>query len=401
MYEISLVPDVKAELIRKLKIRNLVFLICIIVAASCGGVMAIFCSILGGQGLTLSAQDTEMQCRSEGPNQKVSKCDKKSFGTPIMKYDNKSELLTIQSQMASISALNESKVKFSRIFSVFNAVRPDMARGDSDTVQVSEFSANFDEGTLYFDGIGYSSNNIGYRALEAFKKSATLSYYDFGSYMRKDENGDFVEIPSYCIEEMTDERNITYGIYKKGSPGCEAPMVEDDKTTEKTEGDDTVETSGSDIAIEGEGANKETDTTGEQKIYIRRTYNDENDKNEYRNGNDRFAKGNIETVSGYYFESQCIQYDENGKYDENETRSTCPLLSSEIIVGESSYGRDDNGKMALSFSATLPISRDVLLSKNKHMLVITPTRQNVTDSYVEIEDMFTSSITVNDEDGEK
>ena len=36
MYEISLVPNVKAELIKKQKTRNLVLLICVVVGIVCG-----------------------------------------------------------------------------------------------------------------------------------------------------------------------------------------------------------------------------------------------------------------------------------------------------------------------------------------------------------------------------
>ena len=70
MFEISLVPDVKSELIKKLKLRNLIFLICIIVAAACGGVLLILGGITAGQGVALQTQDTEMVCRSEGKTKK-------------------------------------------------------------------------------------------------------------------------------------------------------------------------------------------------------------------------------------------------------------------------------------------------------------------------------------------
>jgi len=44
--------------------------------------------------------------------------------------------------------------------------------------------------------------------------------------------------------------------------------------------------------------------------------------------------------------------------------------------------------LALSFSAALPMNREVFLSSNKHIRVIGPSRQNVTDSYIQIRDMF-------------
>ena len=121
MYEISLVPDVKTELIKKLKLRNLVFLICVIVAASCGGVFAILFSITGGQGLSLAAQDKEMACRSEGVYDGKD-CNMSDYGgkTAILKFKNESELLTIQDQMKNLSVLNSNKIKFSRVFNILN-----------------------------------------------------------------------------------------------------------------------------------------------------------------------------------------------------------------------------------------------------------------------------------------
>ncbi len=41
------------------------------------------------------------------------------------------------------------------------------------------------------------------------------------------------------------------------------------------------------------------------------------------------------------------------------------------------------------FSAVITFNEEVFKFLNKHVLVIGPTRQNVTDSYTQIRDMFT------------
>ena len=383
MYEISLVPDVKSELIKKLKLRNLVFLICVIVAASCGGIFMIMFSITGGQGLALSAQDEEMACRSDGNIPKSSKkCDSK-YGTAILKFKNEEELLTIQDQMKNLSLLNKNKIKFSRVFNILGTILPNAKKGDENTVKISEINTDINSNTLFFDALGYSSNNIGYRALEAFKKNATRTYYDYGNYMRRDDEGNYVAIPSFCITEEV-VNSITYGVYHKGTPGCEAPMVE--KTEETAEGEESAET----VAEE---TNTETATSNVERkdIRIRRTYNDTSDRDKYKEGNDQYASSADEKVKGYFFESQCLQYDDNGKFDESATLEKCPLLSEAPYIGDSSYGRDSDENMVLSFSATLTITHDVFLSSNKHMLIVGPTRQNVTDSYIQISGMFTEA----------
>lgn len=390
MYEISLVPDVKSELIKKLKLRNFVFLICVIVAASCGGVFAILLSITGGQGLALAAQDEEMACRSDGVIPKSTKrCDSK-YGTAIMKFKNESELLTIQDQMKNLSALNANKIKFSRVFNILDTVLPNQSKGDENTVKISEINTNINNDTLIFDALGYSNNNIGYRALEAFKKNANLSYYDYGNYMRKDsETGEYVAIPSFCIDEEV-VNGITYGIYHKGQPGCEAPMVEEEKNPtinnnnaiDNMLGDDLTDLTNDDTAVA---------KVEKKDIRIRRTYNDVSDREKYMEGNDRFSGKTDEKIKGYYFDSKCLQYDGDGKFDEESTLEACPLLSEDPFIADSAYGRDSDENMVLSFSANLKITHSVFLSSNKHMMIVGPTRKNVTDSYIQISGMFTEA----------
>ena len=393
MYEISLVPDVKSELIKKLKLRNLIFLVCVIVAASCAGVFVILFGITGGQGLTLAAQDEEMSCRSDGkPAAKGSKkCDSK-YGTAIMKYENEEELLTIQDQMKNLALLNRNKIKFSRVFNILDTILPNQNKGDDNTVKISEISTDINSNTLFFDALGYSSNNIGYRALEAFKKNANLSYFDYGNYMRKDmETGEYVAIPSFCITEVVED-GVTFGIYHKGEPGCEAPMVEEEE--EETPAIVLDDLLGQDTSVDATvntTKKKEVATVEKKDIRIRRTYNDVSDRDKYKEGNDRFAGSSSEKVKGYYFDSKCLQYDGDGKFDEESTLSTCPLLSTEPLIGDSAYGRDADENMVLAFSASLTITHSVFQSSNKHMMIIGPSRRNVTDSYIQISGMFTEA----------
>lgn len=380
MYEISLVPDVKAELLHKLRVRNLVIFICIIVAAACGGVILLLLSVTGGQGLALSAKDKEIACRSDGVVSGGT-CNTKDYGTAVMKFRNAEELLTIQNQMNSLSILNNNKIKFSRVFGILDVILP---TGENE-VKISQLSTDINNNNLYFDAVGSASNNIGHRSLEAFKKNAQLAYFDYGSYMRYDkESSEYVEIPSFCIDEETDSAGVTFGIYHKGKPGCEAPMVEGEASDESDESEESTSAEGTTST----DAKVAESTSGVTDIRIRRTYNDRSDMEKYRNGNDSYGNS---TEKGYYFESECLQYTDSGKFDEKATLEQCPLLSEEPNIGDSSYGRNSEKKMVLSFSATLTITHDVFLARNKHVQVIGPTRQNVTDSYIQVRDMFTDA----------
>lgn len=396
MYEISLVPDVKMELLAKQKLRNLVTLICVAVGGACVAVILILLSVMGAQGIQLGAQDTEIACRIDGKPENGGNCDS-SYGTAVSKYQNVNELLTIQDEMKNIGALNQRKIKFSRVFGVLDVILPN----DSDnSVKISEMSADFDSFSIYFNAVGWSSNNIGFRSLEAFKKNTQKSYYDYGRYMRLDqESGEYVEIPSYCIDEETDSNGITYGIYHRYAAGCEADMVEE--VNGAAEGE-TPEEAGRNMEqneteintnAESEEAKNESGEDTKKKevqdIRIRRTYKNEADKEEYKNGNDGMAAENEAKIKGYYFESKCLQYDGEGKFDEEATLGTCPVLPDELTTGDSSYGKDGDGNMVLSFTATVPLAKEIFLSANKHMQIIGPSKQNVTDSYVQIRDMFT------------
>ena len=66
MYEINLVPDVKAELLKKRKIQSLVILGCIGVVVLCVGVVLTLAGTVGAQASTSAAKDSEIACRSTG-----------------------------------------------------------------------------------------------------------------------------------------------------------------------------------------------------------------------------------------------------------------------------------------------------------------------------------------------
>ncbi len=57
MYEINLVPDVKAELLNKQKLRNLVILVCVAAGVACVVVILVLVGIVGTQAIMLANQD--------------------------------------------------------------------------------------------------------------------------------------------------------------------------------------------------------------------------------------------------------------------------------------------------------------------------------------------------------
>lgn len=373
MYEINLVPDIKAELLKKQKLRNLVILVCIVIGIACGAVLLILGGVVGGQAITIANMEAEIKCRSLGEG----RCT--NTGTAVNNFHNLDELLTMQAQMRDLGVLNANKIKLSRIFPVFDAILPDSSR--EGTVTLTEAAIDFETMAMYVDAI--SRNSIAFAAQEAFRKNSTEVYYDYGNYMRFDkEANEYVAIPSFCIDEKT-EGGIVYGYYYKGKPGCEAPMVDEKDTSDN--GDGELEETPNDI---DETQVSDDLNTGYKTIRIRRTYTNREDLETYREGNDKLNKNGEEKVKGYYFESVCLQYDESGDFDEKATLEECPLLEEVPEIYDGSYGSNDDGEKILTFSASLTLNRNVFVSANQHMMVIGPSRRNVTDSYEQVRPIF-------------
>ena len=99
-HEINLVPDIKGEMIKALKLRNLIFFICIVVAAASIGMILIVGSIVGGQSLALEGKKDVLA----------------SMSNKVNSYNDLSDFLTIQNQVNKISTITDEKVLSSRIF---------------------------------------------------------------------------------------------------------------------------------------------------------------------------------------------------------------------------------------------------------------------------------------------
>lgn len=391
MFEISLVPEVKAKLLRQEKIRNLVIVLCIFVAIGCGAILLILTGIISGQGIALNAKDHEIACRIGDGSAQDKNCSK--FGTAIMKTDNLDEMLSVQNQMNNIGTLNANKVKFSRIFPMLSVL---LINNNGYSIKASEVNLDFASQTITFDAVGYSESRVYSNSLAAFKASANTSYFDYGDYIGVDGNQNEFTIPSFCITELKSAVNgYLYGIYHRYTPGCEADMIskEDDKKDE------------------GEGST--TDESEKKVVYspkdvfIRRTYKSVDDMSDYKNGNNKedenklLAKANevaktqglisadIEAApTGFYFSSSCVQYDADGDFSEEATRNQCPISPAGIEASDFGYGRDEANNPVFSFSVTIPYSKEIFAQSSHHVVFNGPTRKNVTPSYKQFDDMF-------------
>ena len=410
-YEINLVPAVKAQMIKALKLRNLVLFICIVVSASAVGVVLVLFGIKGGQDIAIANQDGKLATMS----------------AKLLGYEELGDLVTLQSQLDKLAGISENKTVLSRVFGALGVMLPS---GD-DSVQLSELRVDLSTNTLRMEGQADArvAPLIDYRVLESFKKSVELTKYDYGRYV--DVNG--TEIPTWCISEAGldgsayMEGDSYYGWWDLTTEGCaalrqNATVTAADEDIELFYSEDAqVETVEEEVPFEDLVALNVTMTTdengnsvvdpeslaaagiearveGETTRYIRQKVTRVRvwrtpQFTSWFNGGKMELNGAVTGVE--HFESACINY--SGVQQNNTVRWTstndCMLAPDGLTIIDSSNGRDEADNLVLKFTASVVVDEEFFKFQNKHMRAIGPMGQNVTDSYVQIGGMFTQEAT--------
>ncbi|MBR3323394.1 hypothetical protein IKG16_00720 [Candidatus Saccharibacteria bacterium] len=365
MHEINLVPEIKTQMIKTLKLRNLICFICIIVAAASIGMVAICGAIVGGQNIAMASKKAKIDEMSE----------------KLSQYSNLGEFLTIQGQLNGISTIDDERQVLSRVFNVLDSMVP---RG-SDKVEISELNIDLQTSTISMDAQADAGQDplIDYRVLESFKKGVGLTKYDYGRYV--DEGGE--EIPTICIVESDSDGNIyqengsIYALWYKNQEGCnptaEALAAEQSEEESNEENEEKTENEEED----------EEEKNQDEQVKIWRTPQ----FNEWYKDEKMSLEGTIENVP--HFESKCINYAGIETENSNNVRwsasnEDCMFTEDGLSVQDSSNGKDANDNLVLRFSASVEVNPAIFNFQNKHMMIIGPVGQDVTDSYKQIEGMF-------------
>ena len=387
--EINLVPDIKEEMIKALKLRNFIFFVCIIVASASVGVILLFATIAGGQ-----------QAIADGNKTKIETMSKK-----LKSYGDLTDFLTIRDQLTNLSSISKNKKLLSRSFGILTALLPKGA----DVIKISELNIDLTgtQPTITFDAQANAGEPpyIDYNVLDSFKKSMQYMRYDYGNYV--DKNGN--TIPAYCIIEsgndgatFSDAERGNYAYWLITGEGCN-PSYEPLEVTNSEDEDDEE-------AAKADEALSEAEVYRRTEGYTTETYDDQTVVKIWRTPqfSDWYKTEEVEgepymnlsgAVSGVeHFESECIRYSgvENpntGAVSWSSTNESCYLVpdgSDGIRITDSSNGRDSSDELVLRFSATITLTPEVYKFSNHHVLSFGPSgRYNVTDSYVQIQDMFT------------
>ena len=391
--EINLVPDVKGEMIKALKLRNFIFFLCIIAATASVAVILFFATVAGSQ-----------QAVADGKKSMIDSLSKK-----INSYADLSDFLTVRDQLSNLEAISSNKKLLSRTFGILSAIIP---KGP-DVITISELNIDLSgsEPTIAFDAQADAREepNIDYNVLEAFKKSMQYMRYDYGSYVDKDGN----EIPAYCMIEsgnngatLIDTEKGYYAYWLITEEGCNPGYQEDELSfdDEDYDSEDEGESSNGNL-----NESNLIDKMSEEEIsartsgYSTEVYDDQVVVKIWRTPqyDAWYKESNMDldgTISNVpHFESQCTSYtgtknEKNGSVtwtSENESCYLVPDGVDGIKITESSNGRGAEEVLVLRFSAIITFSPEVYKFSNHHMLSIGPSgRYNVTDSYVQIQKMF-------------
>jgi hypothetical protein len=372
--EINLVPDVKEEMIKALKLRNLTFFLCIVVASASVIITLIFASIAGGQQAVVDGKKNTLA----------------NLSAKISSYSDLNDFLTIKGQLENVDSISSNKKLLSRTFNIISTLLPTGA----DWIKISELSINLsnNEPVISFDAQANAGNPpyIDYNVLDSFKKTMQYMRYDYGDYV--DKNG--TVIPAYCIIEtstdgatLSDPERGYYAYWLIKGKGCN-PSYEPELDEEGNEKYDEIE------ALKGYTID---DYNGNQVVKIWRTpqYNDWYKKEEKENQPYMSLDGVISGVA--HFESACTTYsgtkDEvTGEINWTSSNETCLLVPDGIDginISDSSNGRGAEDELVLRFSASITLNPEVYSFNNHHVLARGPSgRYNVTDSYVQIQNMF-------------
>lgn len=378
--EINLVPDIKGEMIKALKLRNFIFFLCIIVVAASIGVSLLFFSISAGQKAVVAGKIETIN----------------ELSNKLNSYSDLSDFLTIKDQLGNISSITENKKMLSRTFGVLSAILPTGA----DTITISELNINLEEEsptiTLEAQANAGKEPFIDYNVLDAFKKSMQYMRYDYGKYVDKDGN----DIPAYCMIEtgsdgasLVDSAKGRYALWNVTADGC-APSSYEPSDNNTEENDTTINT---EVEVESEipvYSGYETEEYNGKKVV--RIWRTPQYSSWYKKDSDDSYLSLGGAISGVaHFESSCTTYEgkENGdKVEWYENNNECLLVpdgTDGIVITESSNGRDASNELVLRFNATIVLAPEVYNFNNKHLISLGPsTRYNVTDSYVQVQHMF-------------
>ena len=206
MIEINLVPDIKKELLRANKLRNIVVSSSIFGGLAAVALVVVLGVIIGGQMATSKFQNDAIKSENE----------------KLAKVEDLSKMLTIQNQLSSIPTLNDGKPVTSRILGLLGVI----GNASGNNVEVTTLNLDIDTNRLIIEG----QTSAGYPGIEAFVKTidnAQITYVQRGDIEdtesdTKDEESDVDKktvgerLSTPLIVEESEIADVSYGKSHEG-----------------------------------------------------------------------------------------------------------------------------------------------------------------------------------------
>ena len=207
--------------------------------------------------------------------------------------------------------------------------------------------------------------------------------YDYGRYV----TASGAEIPAWCISESNDlgipyeeGSGVLYAMWRRGVKGCDPDR---DNTQGENYSEDATVISLDDEEMEQEQVEQAVDEALGEQVKIYRTPRFE----EWESAKYMTSDGEITGVP--HFESECNQYSKGGD-GKWTSYNECMLAEGPMTLSDApTNGRQEGGGLVLRFEGEIVFSPEVFSYNNKHLVAIAPSgRANVTDSFVQVEQIF-------------
>lgn len=184
MIQINLVPDIKQEMLRAQRMRNVTISLSILVGIIAGGAVVALGVVLGAQ--TAVEAYTTGQIKSEYQK--------------LASTKDINNALTIQNQLSEISGQHDKRTMNSRLLDVLTAINP----AAPDDVKLSKITLDPKESTLTLEG----SVSGGFPSTEVFRKTI------LNTTIAAKQNGESKEVPLTTEVKL---QNTSFGQDASGS----------------------------------------------------------------------------------------------------------------------------------------------------------------------------------------
>lgn len=179
MISINLIPDVKLEMLRAQRVRNITVTVAILVGLLSIAVVVVLGGIIGAQTIAQAAAEKKIDSQ---------------YRTLVDDNEQLNETLTIQQQLGYISGLNDGRTKDSRLLDLVQAINPSAP----DDMKFSKITIDPIESTMTLEGSAVG----GYASAEVFRKTILHTMIE-GKERGSDEN---IKIPLTDDVQMKDMR---------------------------------------------------------------------------------------------------------------------------------------------------------------------------------------------------